>query len=91
MVTQQSRNLALFTHLGADELVLQSMSGHEELGRPFEFRIVALSENFNLSLNSLLGEAIHIKVEAHGEADRFFHGIVSRFSQLTAEGKYAPL
>ncbi|MFK8017522.1 MAG: type VI secretion system Vgr family protein [Gammaproteobacteria bacterium] len=89
MPLQSSRNMALSTPLGNDTLLLQQMTAREELGRPFEYRIVALSEDHNISFTSLLGEKIGVRIDAHGEKSRYFSGMVSRFTQMASSGDFA--
>ena len=44
-LTQQSREAAIGTPLGENVLLLRSMSGSEQLGRPFEYTVNLLSED----------------------------------------------
>ncbi|RCX31118.1 hypothetical protein DFQ59_10382, partial [Thioalbus denitrificans] len=45
---QSDRNVAITTPLGADVLVLRSMSGTERLGRLFEYELELLSEDHDI-------------------------------------------
>ena len=89
MPIQETRNMALTTPLGKDKLLLQQMTAREELGRPFELRIIALSEDYNIKLQQLLGESVTVSFDQYGGQTRYFNGQVSHFSHMTASGGLA--
>ena len=56
--TQAHRPVRIATPLGEDVLLLRSMNGVERLGRPFQYELVLLSEQHDLSYKQL--SLIHI-------------------------------
>ncbi|NNF16561.1 MAG: type VI secretion system tip protein VgrG [Gammaproteobacteria bacterium] len=89
MPLQDTRKMVLETPLGKDELLLQQMTVREELGRPYEISIIALSEDHNHELNKLLGESITVHFETFGGNTRYFNGLVSRFAHLSSSSSFA--
>ena len=90
-ITQVDRAVSLETPLGDDVLLFRQMTATEELGRPFELRIQALSEDFNIVLEDLLGERIAVRMESDPPTDppRWFNGFVSSFSFVGDAGGLA--
>lgn len=69
--------LTLNTALGKDKLLIRQFGASEELGRPFEFSVVALSDDLALDTDSLLGKHATVALELPGGAARYFDGIVT--------------
>jgi len=89
-VTQSDRTVEITTPLGADVLVLRSMSGSERLGRLFEYELELLSENHDIALGDILGQNVSIRLAGlHEEGERWFNGFVTRFTYLGSHGRYA--
>ncbi|MDD3448270.1 MAG: type VI secretion system tip protein TssI/VgrG [Gammaproteobacteria bacterium] len=89
-VTQSDRTVEITTPLGADVLVLRSMSGTERLGRLFEYELELLGENHDIALGDLLGQNVSIRLAGlHEEGERWFNGFVTRFTYLGSHGRYA--
>lgn len=89
-VTQSDRTVEITTPLGADVLVLRSMSGTERLGRLFEYELELLSEDHDIALGDILGQNVSIRLAGlHEEGERWFNGFVTRFTYLGSHGRYA--
>lgn len=80
-IKQAERPFELITPLGRDKLVLRQMSGTEQLGTAFEYRIEALSEDANIDLNSLLGEKVTVRISQPSGGERYVNGHVVAFAQ----------
>ncbi|MGL5002051.1 MAG: type VI secretion system Vgr family protein [Casimicrobium sp.] len=72
-----NRTLNALTPLG-DQLKFQSMSGREELGRLFEFRVSLLSTSQSITANQLLGKPFTIEIQCFGGAKRYLNGHCTR-------------
>jgi type VI secretion system secreted protein VgrG len=64
------------TPLGPGALSFVSLNGHESLGEPFEFVVDLSSENANIELSQLLGQAAAVHMDL-AEGLRHFHGYVT--------------
>ncbi|MET0391437.1 MAG: type VI secretion system tip protein TssI/VgrG, partial [Polyangiales bacterium] len=82
------RTARIITPLG-DTLMLQSFSGAEELGRPFNYELVLLSTDTGIQANKLLGENVTIELELEGDKVRYFNGVITRFARGAGLGRYA--
>ena len=69
--------LTLTTKLGAGKLAIRQFGASEELGRPFEFTVVALAEDLALDTDGLLGSHATVALELPGDEKRYFDGIVA--------------
>lgn len=76
---QDSRLLSLDTVLGPNVLVIEEVSGVDELSRLFEFKIVASAKEDNFKIEDLMGTKVSIRAEtaAEGEKYRYLSGFVS--------------
>lgn len=72
-----SRIFTLDSPLG-ERLKFRRLSGDEELGKLFEFRIEALADSHSLSLHALLGQSVTVRIEAKQGATRYLNGLVAR-------------
>jgi type VI secretion system secreted protein VgrG len=73
------RTFNALTPLG-DELKFQALSGREELGRLFEFRVSLLSKSHTIAANQLLGKPFTVEIECFGGAKRYLNGHCTRFA-----------
>jgi type VI secretion system secreted protein VgrG len=76
------------TPLG-DSLLLQSLVGHEELSRPFDYELVLLSTDASIKPSSLLGQSVTVEVEVEELKTRYYNGIVSRFVRGGSVGRHS--
>ncbi len=65
------------------KLVFESLTGREELGRMFEFKLSLLSENKSVKLDDVLGKNLTVTIEFTDDRKRYFNGDIIRFRQLT--------
>jgi type VI secretion system secreted protein VgrG len=79
--TQENKLIAIETPLGKDQLLLAHFSGSEGISRLFEFRLELLSENHAIDFRKIIGQPVTIRVRLFDGDVRYFHGIVSRFTQ----------
>jgi type VI secretion system secreted protein VgrG len=80
-ITQENRVIAVDTPLGRDVLLLLGFKGHEEISTPFQFELEMVSENHNISFESIVGKNATISVVLADGGERFFNGVVAGFSQ----------
>ena len=88
-ITQENRELKIATPLGKDVLLLTSMSGSEQLGRPFRFDLELASENDQIKAEDIVGKNVTIRLDLLTGEGRYFNGYISRFSQLITSGGLA--
>jgi type VI secretion system secreted protein VgrG len=62
------------------------MSGHEQLGRPFEFQLDLASENPQIKFTDIVGQNVTVRLERLGASPRYFNGFVSGFTQVSSGG-----
>jgi type VI secretion system secreted protein VgrG len=80
--TQASRSLAVTTPLGADVLLLESITGTEAISEPFRFQLEMLAEStVDISFDKLLGQKVTVRLDLPKNEKRFFSGVVASFSQ----------
>ncbi len=60
-------------------LLLETLRGHEALGRPYRFELGLLSKEPNLDPDDVLGQPLAVGIQLGTGKERFFHGIVTRF------------
>src|SRR4051794_6174443 len=80
--TQKHRPMEVSTALPADVLMLTSFKGRESISQPFEFQLGLIAENHKpVPFEKLLGQPVKVRLALGTTGHRFFHGIISRFSQ----------
>jgi type VI secretion system secreted protein VgrG len=79
--TQLHRHLGFGSPFGDDVLLLTELRGEEGISRLFRFEVDLLSEDPALDFDTIIGKNVTIRVNQPDHTDRFFNGIVSRFSQ----------
>ncbi len=85
---QQSRLVAVDSPFGGDAVVFRRLEGREELGRPFEYRVDLLSEDPELRFEEALGRPLSVRMALPDDGTRYFHGLVTDFTQLPGEGRF---
>ncbi len=83
--TQQNRLIAIDTPLGEDVLLLRGFHGSEAISRLFQFELDLLSENRSISFDNLVGKSVTLRVTLADGSNRYWNGVVSRFSQGSYE------
>ena len=82
-----TRMLEISTEAGANAFVVQRFSGHEELGRLYQYELELLSERGDITAEQLLGTNATVGLELpDSKGTRAFNGYVTRF---TVQGKVA--
>ncbi|MDH4240104.1 MAG: type VI secretion system tip protein VgrG [Phycisphaerae bacterium] len=81
-ITQKNREIAIKTPLGEDVLLLTSMSGIEQLSRPFEFQLELASEKQQIKSSDLVGQNVTMRLNLPKNKVRYFNGFISSFSQI---------
>ena len=72
------------------KLLFQSLSATEELGRLFEFNVLALAEaKANVDLEGLLGKNAYVSLQLDDSTQRHLHGVVASAGLDGASGGYA--
>ena len=85
-----ARAITISGPAAAGDLLFRSLTGSEELGRLFEFRLDLYSDNRAIKAEDLLGESLTVTVAYADGRKRYFHGFVCQFCQTGAEfDKYA--
>lgn len=81
--TQDNRQIAIFTTLDKDALLLRGFSGREGISSLFQYHLVMDSEFRSLQFNSIIGRAVTIKLrlEDRSEDAHYINGLISSFSQ----------
>jgi len=74
------------TPLG-DKLVLRSMYGHEELGRPFRYELDLVSKDPDIDFSAVLGQTMSIELERPDGLTRAFAGYVTEFALVGGAGR----
>jgi type VI secretion system secreted protein VgrG len=80
MPTQGRRQFSVTSPLGEDVLLLQRMSGTEQMSGLFEFTLDLLSENHHLTAQDLLGKSLTVSVDLDLKGKRYFNGLAVRFT-----------
>jgi type VI secretion system secreted protein VgrG len=79
---QEDRLIRLKTILPDDELVIERLSGTEELSRPYELKLELLSTDLSVDMKKLLRKPATVTLQLAGESQkRYFHGIFASFRQ----------
>jgi type VI secretion system secreted protein VgrG len=76
------------TSLGDEMLVLARLSGHEALGRPFEYELELFSLDSKISLTDIIGQPVTVQLELQEGQYRFINGIATRFGCVGGSGRY---
>jgi type VI secretion system secreted protein VgrG len=79
--TQTDRVYQVASPLGDNVLLLRKMVGREALSQPFEWHLDLLSDDGKLGAEKVLGQDMVISTLQPNGQQRFFHGVVSEFSQ----------
>jgi len=87
--TQKNRNLAIETALGADAVLLRSVSVREQLGRPFSIDVELASKDGQIEFDKIIGTNATVRLELPNKSTRYFNGVVSRFTQAANQGEFA--
>ncbi|GAB4273786.1 MAG: type VI secretion system spike protein VgrG1b [Methylomicrobium sp.] len=86
----QNRVVTVISPLSSDELLFRKMSGHEAMGRLFEFEIELLRPDIHGSVDiaRVLGEDMSVKVTGDDGTVRFFSGAVAEFKHIGVKERH---
>jgi len=88
-ITQENRELEIATPLGKDVLLITSMSGTEQLGRPFNYQLELVSEDHQIKYTDIVGQNVTIRLNLPEDNTRYFNGFISSFTQMLPKGGLA--
>jgi len=73
-----------------EPLHFRSLTGSEEMSRPFEYVVDVLSKRSDLMLGDALGHQMTVTVQSsvEGGGERNFNGVIGRFSQVGMHGNH---
>jgi type VI secretion system secreted protein VgrG len=86
---QQNHRIAVTTPLGKDKLYLKSFSGQEEFSRLFHYTLEMYCDDPWIAPQSIVGKSVTVALKPPVGGERFFNGIVSRFSCLGTGDRYS--
>ena len=79
---QEERPLAISTPLGKDVLLIETISGTEELSRPFAYELSMLAnEETDVKFDQVLGQPVTVTLRGEDGPARYVHGIVIALAQ----------
>ena len=84
-----TRPVAVLPPPGAEYLRFHKMEGQEELGRLFRFEVELFSTEPEVELGTLIGKSMAVRLELPDGGERFFHGLITDFHQVSDSGRYA--
>ncbi|MFC4161723.1 type VI secretion system Vgr family protein [Chitinimonas lacunae] len=83
------QRLATFqSPLGEDTLMFRRLRLVERLSQPFEAEVELVSRLPDIAHNTMLGQAVAVKLETHAPQPRFIHAHIARFAQVGRDGRY---
>ena len=86
--TQDERLAAITTPLGKDVLLLEGFSGSEGISELFRFDVRLLAEvDTTIDFDAIVGKNVTISIFTPA-GDRYFNGLVSRFSQGESDSTF---
>jgi type VI secretion system secreted protein VgrG len=86
--TQDNRQISITTPLGPDVLLFRSMNATERLSDLFEYQVELQSTNKNIPFASIVGKNVTITLKLQDGGERFYNGIVTRFSSYGGFGQF---
>jgi type VI secretion system secreted protein VgrG len=90
MPTQANKIAAIETPLGADALILKSVSIHEQMGRMFQMDVDLTADDSDINFDDLIGQNATIRLDVPKSSDpRYFNGYVSRLVQTRQQDGFA--
>jgi type VI secretion system secreted protein VgrG len=80
--SQAGRHMSVETPLGADALLLETLTGTEALSEPFRFELGLFAQpGTPIDFERLLGQSVTVRIDVPAGGTRFVNGIISRFTQ----------
>jgi type VI secretion system secreted protein VgrG len=93
-ITQENRLLAVTTPAGEDVLLLNRLSGEEEISRPFRFVLDLVADVKSgypgqVKPHDLVGQPFTIRIDLEGGDDKYINGICESFSTGSQDDEFA--
>jgi len=70
-----------------EDLLVDTMSGEEQMGQLFVFHLELLSENPELHFDKVVGQQVTVSLSL-GEGDRYFNGFITEFRYAGAKNNF---
>jgi type VI secretion system secreted protein VgrG len=88
--TFQQTNLAvqITTPLGANQLLVRNYKGQESISGLFHYQVSLVSEDAQLSFNSIVGKAVTLQIGQSSGDTHYVNGIVGNFEQLGQDQRF---
>jgi type VI secretion system secreted protein VgrG len=87
--TQNNREISIISTLALDVLLFRGMHATEGLSSLSEYNLELYSERNDLNIDALLATQMTIAVNLPNGGQRYFTGLVTRFSLTGRRGRYA--
>ena len=87
--SQQGMIIKVETIMGEDVFLLDSFVGKEYISNPFLFNLEMRSSDESIDISSLINTEALIKVLSADTPSRYFHGVISTFSQVGIDQEFA--
>ncbi len=87
--SQQGMIIKVETLMGEDVFLLDSFIGIEYISNPFLFNLEMRSSNESIDISKLINTEVFIKVLSADTPSRYFHGVISTFSQVGIDQEFA--
>ncbi len=81
-IEERTRFIFTSSALADDTFTLVEFTGLEAISKLYKFEIILDAEDPEIDLKEVLKNPVTLTIERDGEAQRTFHGILSRFEQL---------
>ncbi|NOQ76614.1 MAG: type VI secretion system tip protein VgrG [Methylococcaceae bacterium] len=80
-MSNSNRSVSITTPLGDEELIFQSFTGTEEMGRLFEFEVELIREQNKgtVTVKDLLGKDMTLALDMPDTTTRYFNGAITQF------------
>ena len=85
--TQDKRQISITTPLGEDVLLFRSMNAAEQLSDLFEYQVELQSTKKNIPFADIIGKNVTITLKLQDGGERFYNGIVTKFSSFGGFGQ----
>jgi len=86
--TQDTRMCQVSSPLGDDVLLLAQLNAHEAISSPFFYDLELMSERDDIDFAAVIGKPMAVHLTLANGNERYFNGIVSRFSQGPAADRF---
>jgi type VI secretion system secreted protein VgrG len=86
---QLHRHIAFNSPFGQDVLLLTQIRGQEGVSRLFQFDLELVSLDPSLDMNGILGKNVSLRIRQVDGSDRYFNGVVSRFTVAGVTENYS--